>query len=533
MSLDIIRSKNKWFTRFILVAIVVVFIFGFGFTFVNFGSVAKVPQGTAAEVNGDPIPLIEYYKVRDRLIDQFQRQGEVPDSLSNLISMRALNQLIDLKLLYQNAKELGINVTDEELRDAITTNPAFQIDGEFIGYDAYRNFVQQGLKEQVGEFEQKYKEELLAQKLINFINQTVKITDEELKNLYRIQNERVKISYVKITPDNYKDQVKLSDEQLKQYYEANKSNYNSPQLRKIKYVKLTQEDFEKGVKITEDEVKAFYNTFKNEYTEEDGKIKDYDEIKDDIRSQLVSSRADSLETEFLENLDKNLQSSSIDEIASKLGDIKTVELTIDPKSISDNKDMPAPVVLKIDSAKKGDKFHVEVLSNIWLVQLDDITESKMLSFEEAKNLVSDDLVKIKAKELAKTQASKIYDQLKNSDIEFTDLDKKYSLKPKESNYFTRLENSGELKSTDLKLDAFRLPKNGSLCSRVYGVGDDYYIYTLVDKKEPDMKQYEDRKQEIKEAVLSNRINGVYNDWVNSFRKKAEIIPNVNLFPNQG
>lgn len=530
MSLDIIRNKNKWLTRFILILIAVVFIFGFGFTFVNFGSVANVPQGTAAEVNGETIPLTEYYRVRDRLFKQFEQQGDLPDSLANLISIRALNQLIDLKLLSQNAKELGINITDKELKEAITSNPAFQVDGEFIGYDAYRNFIQQGLKEQVGEFEQKYKEELLAQKLINFINQTVQITEEELINLYRIQNERVKISYVKISPDNYIDKVKLSEEELKDYYKSNQINYKSPQLRKIRYLKLTPAGFEKDIKITEEEIKAFYNTFKNEYVEEDGKIKPYEDIMQDIRSQLLSGRADALQTEFLEGVDSELESSSLDKIAEKFEDSKIVEATIDPKSISNNKDLPAPVVIKIDSANKGDKFYVEVLSNIWLVQLTDITDSRPLSFQEAKDLVSTDLARVKAKELAKSDSRKIYNELKNSEIKFSNLEDKYSLKPIETDYFTRLEKVGELDSTDLRLDAFHLSKGSRLSKKVYGVGDDFYIFSLVDRKEPDMSQYEDRKEEIRQAVLSRRISYVYSDWINSFRKKAEIVPNVNLFP---
>lgn len=533
MSLEIIRNKNKWLTRFILILIAVVFIFGFGFTFVNFGSVANVPQGTAAEVNGDSIPLTEYYRVRDRLLNQFEQQGEVPDSLANLISIRALNQLIDLKLLYQNAQEMGINITDDELKNAITSNPAFQVDDEFIGYDAYRNFIQQGLKEQVGEFEQKYKEELLAQKLINFINQTVKITEEELINLYRIQNERVKISYVTISPDNYIDKVELSEDELKNYYDSNKNNYNSPQQRKIKYLKLTHTDFEKDISITEDEVKAFYDTFKNEYVEEDGKIKPFEDIKQDIRAQLLSGRADALQTEFLEGVDKELETSSLNKIAEKFGNNKIIETTIDPKSISDNKDLPAPVVLKIDSAKKGDKFHVEVLSGIWLIQLNDITDSRPLSFEEAKEFVRADLTQLRAKELAKSASRKIFNELKNSEIQFSNLEEKYSLKPKDSDYFTRLEKVGEPNSSDLRLDAFHLSNDSRLSKKVYSAGDDFYIFLLLDKKEPDMSQYEDRKEEIRQAVLSRRISNVYSDWISSFRKKAEIIPNVNLFPNQG
>ena len=92
---------------------------------------------------------------------------------------------------------------------------------------------------------------------------------------------------------------------------------------------------------------------------------------------------------------------------------------------------------------------------------------------------------------------------------------------------------GEPNSSDLRLDAFNLSNDSRLSKKVYSAGDDFYIFLLLDKKEPDMSQYEDRKEEIRQAVLSRRISNVYSDWISSFRKKAEIIPNVNLFPNQG
>nr|NIP29527.1 hypothetical protein [Candidatus Dadabacteria bacterium]NIT12822.1 hypothetical protein [Candidatus Dadabacteria bacterium] len=260
MSLDLIRSRNKWVTKAVLIVIAIVFIFGFGYSFVNIGSFGGGSQGNAAEVNGEPISLYEYYRVRDNLLSSFGEDTEIPDAALNFLRARALNQLIDLKLLYQKSKELGLEITDEELKQAIMSNPVFQIDGDFIGFAAYKNFIEQNLRENVGEFERKYKEELLAQKFIDFIYETAKISDEELLNLYRIQNERIKLAYIKFSYSDYLDKVEITDEEVSKHFNENSKNYIHPERREIEYIIVTSKDFEKNIDISDDRIASYYNS---------------------------------------------------------------------------------------------------------------------------------------------------------------------------------------------------------------------------------------------------------------------------------
>src|SRR5919109_768440 len=103
MILDFLRKREGWFTKFILIILAITFIFGFGFGLVNFGSGGSVPQGTAAEVNGEKIPILDFYRVRDNLYRQYRQQGEIPEEARSFVDQLALEQLIDLKLLSQKA----------------------------------------------------------------------------------------------------------------------------------------------------------------------------------------------------------------------------------------------------------------------------------------------------------------------------------------------------------------------------------------------------------------------------------------------
>ena len=103
---------------------------------------------------------------------QFSQGQELPQSAIDIINMRALNQLIDYKLLAQKAKEMGFIITNEEFNNAIHSDPSFQIDGQFVGVERYTKFIEQGLKQNLTDFENYYKERLLAQKLARFIGET-------------------------------------------------------------------------------------------------------------------------------------------------------------------------------------------------------------------------------------------------------------------------------------------------------------------------------------------------------------------------
>src|SRR5574341_2114761 len=144
MILDMLRKGQTWVTKGILIVLAITFAFGFGFSFSKFGFRGRVPEGIAADVNGEKIPLLDFYRTRERLRAQYRESGVPEEALNqNFIDMTALNQLIDLQLLSQKANELGFRVTDEELSEAIRSNPVFQVDGHFIGTDEYRTFVVQ------------------------------------------------------------------------------------------------------------------------------------------------------------------------------------------------------------------------------------------------------------------------------------------------------------------------------------------------------------------------------------------------------
>ena len=138
MSYSFFSFKNSWLTRAVLVVIAFTFILGFGYVGVINLTETGVSTGTAAEVNGEKIPIVQFYNVRENLYKQFgEGLQNIPPEAMQFFNIRALQQLVEAKLLAQKAQELGFTVSNDELSESIRTNPSFQRDGKFIGLENY------------------------------------------------------------------------------------------------------------------------------------------------------------------------------------------------------------------------------------------------------------------------------------------------------------------------------------------------------------------------------------------------------------
>ncbi len=533
MSLDLIRSSNKWVTKAVLFVIAVVFIFGFGYSFVNFGAMGGGPKGAAAEVNGEEITLFEYYRLRDSMLSRFDSNAEIPDAARKFMHTRALNQLIDLKLVYQKARELGLEITDQELKESIISNPAFQIDGDFIGFAAYKNFVEQSLRENVGEFERKYKEELLAQKFIDFINETAKISDEELLNLYRIQNERIKLAYLKFSPVEFTDKTSIKDEEVLKHYNDNKDKYLHPEQREIEYVVIKPADFEKNIEISDEQVANYYASYKDkEFIDAEGNPKDFELVKDEIRASLIDKEKQVVQQEFIASLDELSKTKEISEIGKQFAIEKPSLATF---SLSGSSESPVPqvVVNKAFELKQGDKYYTNQGLNIWVAEIKNIIAKSPKSLEDARDDVAADLKLLKGKELAKKESNRVHGELKGGKVKFSDLKTSYEKQYNETELFTRLDKVAQIDSKDILLNAFQLSEDNPFSKEVHKIGDDFFILSLAEKKQIDVKEFLEKKDEIKNTMLQRKKDDIYRDWILSIRKQADIRPNPNLFSDLG
>ena len=535
MSLDLIRRRHRWFTLVVLVFISVTFILGIGYFTADFGSFTGTPRGTAAEVNGEEIGLSEYYRLRDSMRRQYgQEAGELPQAAIDYINMSALNQLIDLKLLAQKAKELGFRVTDEEFNKAIHSDPAFQIDGVFVGAERYQNFIEQGLNQNVTDYENFYRERILAQKLLSFIDESIMVTDEKLFNLYNMQNEKVNLNYIEFSNADFLDSESPTKEEIEKYYERKKANMKTDELRKIRYLVLDPVNFENNVQVSDEELNAYYNAYTEEFQSEDGTTISFEEAKNDVESNLRSQRGEIIREKFLESFELSQNPErSIDQIA-KENRVESISESSPFAKTQRTGDIPPLVVNKAYSQEQGSLTVVPVGASIWVIELSEISKPREKTLDETKPEIiaalKDQKSKIQARKKANETLKKIQ-SAKNEDIAAKVKELGFDLD--ETGPFTRLQRVPDINLEQLKSEAFEIDDDTTVLGKVYENNNSFYVVIFKEKISADSEDFELQKEELTQQELQTQRRDLMQKWLQNLRREAKIVPNDNLFPIQG
>ena len=219
-----------------------------------------------AEVGNHPITMTDV----EQQLNRVARNGQIPKGLLPLYTQQVLDQLIFDQSLELEAERLGIRVTDEEHADLLRKLvPTAYAGDTFIGMDRYTTEVQTRFQMGVPEFETAVKKELLQQKFQELVTDGITVNDEEVRAEYRRQNEKTKIDYVAIKPDDLQSKVEVPDADLSAYFEKNKARYVVPEHRTVDYAMLDFAQLRQHAQVSDDEEKVYYQSHIDRYKIED------------------------------------------------------------------------------------------------------------------------------------------------------------------------------------------------------------------------------------------------------------------------
>ena len=218
------------------------------------------PGAKIAYVNGDLITGMEFEALYRDMLKSLQQQYKEywNENLIKALNIkqRALESLINKRLISQEADRLGLGITDEEVADAIYNYPAFQINGQF-DEARYRSLLSQN-RMQPADFESGIKLDLLGQKINQSIKSFFPIPDTEVLSYYTYQNEQVAVGLTGFSPDDFEASVEIDDTKRHEYYETNREKYRIPAKIKIASLTIDPSDFMEKVTVAEDEISDFY-----------------------------------------------------------------------------------------------------------------------------------------------------------------------------------------------------------------------------------------------------------------------------------
>ncbi|OOE56366.1 peptidylprolyl isomerase [Salinivibrio kushneri] len=243
----------------------------FSFAFAGVGSyLAGGSNPPAATVGDKEISRAEldraYQNERARMQqqagEQFNQLLGNPEYVKRF-RQNILDRMINDLLLEQAASDLGLRVSDAQVKAAIRAMPQFRQGGQFNN-DRYQAALRQtGMS--ADEFANYMRTDLMRQQLVNGLQSSGFVLPSELESLYRLEAQSRQVRTITLPVDDFAEQVTLTDDELEAYYQAHRDDYIQPRMVKVAYVELTGEGLANEVQISDDAIATYYQENQSQY----------------------------------------------------------------------------------------------------------------------------------------------------------------------------------------------------------------------------------------------------------------------------
>ncbi|MBT8119825.1 MAG: SurA N-terminal domain-containing protein [Gammaproteobacteria bacterium] len=212
----------------------------------------------AAKVNDSEISASEFERsVSMQRQSMMQQNGGKLPIEENVLRERTLSQMINQRLLEGVTYENGYRISDAVLSQRI--KQLFTVDGEFDRQRFEATVASIGMN--IPMYENALRNELRLQQLQSGIANSAFVTRQEVSDLAKLSEQTRDISVLTFNVDHFSTAAKATDEEIKQYYQANLSQFMVPEKIKVDYVEITSDTLSENVEIDEDQIKKMYDDY--------------------------------------------------------------------------------------------------------------------------------------------------------------------------------------------------------------------------------------------------------------------------------
>jgi peptidyl-prolyl cis-trans isomerase D len=512
------KHATSWLIKVALFAIVIVFIFWGGYSY------TEKKASRVAEVNGSYISMLEFQSMYNNLVEQMRRRlgkqfsPELAETLN--LKQQALEQLINRRVILAEAKILDLGVSREELQSAIISYPAFQTNGRFDD-QRYQQILRLN-KLNPQEFEASQSQDLLISKVQHFITRGTKVLDAEILSFFHLTQDKVNLAYIQVDPKDFKSQVKVDEDSIRDYFDKHRESYRLPAKRNILYVRFRPQDYINEVQPTDEEIEDFYRLHEEDYKEPEkvrarhilfrippkAKISDIQAIQK--RADMVLDLARKGE-DFAELAKKYSQDST----ASKGGEL----------GYFTRQDMVKPFSDAAFSLKKGEISDlVRTRFGLHIIKVEDIKPESIKPLAEVKEKVIQGVKQEQAREIARQRAESFIDLSRSLD-DMKKAAQEKNLPVKESGLFAAGEPIPSLGSSpEISEAVFSLQLKE--ISPVLTLGEDQLVVQLIAIQDSRLEEFDEAQEQVREDWLAEQSRDLARrkaeEWLQIARKERTI-----------
>jgi len=347
---------------------------------------------------------------------------------------QVLEKMIQEELIYQAAVKQGFRVNEAIIAQQIKSNSAFFVDGKF-DQARYEDLLRYNGLSPSG-YQSRLARDMLTQQYVGSILASSFVTSSEIDHLLEQQGRKLDLAYMEVPFKKYKDEVKVTDEQVTAYYNERKRNFMTPEKIKVDYLLLSPKDIESEIKHTDAQLLQFYLDNKDSFITPDQRQVAHIlfEVTDD-KDAASAVQAEKQANDVYEMLQKG---ETFDQLAKKYsadagsatngGDIGMLEAGTLDKAFEE-------VAVKL---KKGEYSKpVKTAFGYHIVKVLDIKLGENKSFEEVKSDIEAKFKKQQAESLFYDRKEALYNQTYENPDSLEIASEALGIKIKTSAWFTR------------------------------------------------------------------------------------------------
>ena len=395
--------------------LIVVLVCALPFVFLGTSSLGTTFNTSFGNINGEDVKEIDLQIASNSTVQKFKSvYGEEFDfdMLDEEFKADAIKQeLIIQKVLYSGAKSMGLinQSTELEIKKEIIKSPRFQVDGEF-NENVYEAQVNSSgfTKESYIEIMTGLSASELYRSSLNAVNF---VTDQELYQLASLLEKSTNIDFIKINFNNLKSEIVNTEDEIKNFYEANEILFFSDEQKSFKYLILDQSDYSELIEVPDSYLEDGYQNYLNEFVNA-AQTRISHIMIDKNNYETREDAFDSINKieELLKNGDNFSELASVyseDIVTSDIGgDLEYFDKDIFPIEFNEAiKDLELNEVSKIFELE--DTFHI--------LKITEKNLSKPLSADEVKDNLLAELIETESYALMLDEFTNLEDMIFNND----------------------------------------------------------------------------------------------------------------------
>lgn len=478
-------------------------------------------QKPLAKVNGVSISYATFARSYSDVYERYQQTSgeQISPQVETYLKYQVLAQLITNEILRQEANRARIRISEEELTEAIERiMRSFPSREAFMRFLNYQHISYRDLKEQI-------RKQLATNELTQRIRDSVGVTDQEVKDYWLRENEKIKAVYIYLSPKKYEKEVVVSQEEITIYYEKHKEDFTIPEKVKADYLLISSGEFTKEIKVTAKELKSYY----------EGHLANFEIPEKRKASHILIKLLPSASKKDEENAKKK-----IEEIQKKLekgADFTTLakKYSQDTPSAEKGGDLGFFTYTQMIPSFSRAVFSLEKEGEVsgivkspfgyHLIKLTGIKQAYTEPFEKVKSRINKLLIEQKSDDLAKKEAEGMRERIKEKKMTFTDYVKKHPFRYNSTPFFSSTEKVEGVEWTpQFNQVAFSL-KPGEISS-VVQIPQGYSILKLVERKTSRIPPLKEITQKIKEKVVEEKAKRTAEEKAKQIQKEIKVGKNL-------